>query len=122
MRTADYLISESDRLLTDILDTLEIVSHEYKNSDCNHLFINFIPTFAIEADEVEHALKDFVDRHGKRLWKLRVTGAEIRFNVQSKKPDSPVIPMRFTVDNVSERLGSQVTQQGPWFHAHAAFV
>ncbi|KAI8642972.1 acetyl-CoA carboxylase [Parasitella parasitica] len=101
MRTADYLISESDRLLTDILDTLEIVSHEYKNSDCNHLFINFIPTFAIEADDVEHALKDFVDRHGKRLWKLRVTGAEIRFNVQSKKPDAPIIPMRFTVDNVS---------------------
>ncbi|KAI8988392.1 acetyl-CoA carboxylase [Mycotypha africana] len=101
MRTADYLISESDRLLTDILDTLEIVSHEYKNSDCNHLFINFIPTFAIEADEVENALKDFVDRHGKRLWKLRVTGAEIRFNVQSKRPDAPIIPMRFTVDNVS---------------------
>ncbi|KAI8890576.1 acetyl-CoA carboxylase [Backusella circina FSU 941] len=101
MRTADYLISESDRLLTDILDTLEIISHEYKNSDCNHLFINFIPKFAIEADEVEHALKDFVDRHGKRLWKLRVTGAEIRFNVQSKRPDAPIIPMRFTVDNVS---------------------
>ncbi|KAI8084162.1 acetyl-CoA carboxylase [Gilbertella persicaria] len=101
MRTADYLISESDRLLTDILDTLEIVSHEYKNSDCNHLFINFIPTFAIEAEDVEHALKDFVDRHGKRLWKLRVTGAEIRFNVQSKRPDAPIIPMRFTVDNVS---------------------
>ncbi|ORZ25473.1 acetyl-CoA carboxylase [Absidia repens] len=101
MRTADYLISESDRLLNDILDTLEIVSHEYKNSDCNHLFINFIPTFAIEADEVEHALKDFVDRHGKRLWKLRVTGAEIRFNIQSKRPDAPIIPLRFTVDNVS---------------------
>ncbi|OBZ91864.1 Acetyl-CoA carboxylase [Choanephora cucurbitarum] len=101
MRTADYLISESDRLLTDILDTLEIVSHEYKNSDCNHLFINFIPTFAIEAEDVEHALKDFVDRHGKRLWKLRVTGAEIRFNVQSKRPDAPIIPMRFIVDNVS---------------------
>lgn len=101
MRTADYLISESDRLLTDILDTLEIVSHEYKNSDCNHLFINFIPTFAIEVDEVETALKEFVDRHGKRLWKLRVTGAEIRFNIQSKRPDAPIIPMRFTVDNVS---------------------
>ncbi|KAI8980307.1 acetyl-CoA carboxylase [Pilobolus umbonatus] len=101
MRTADYLISESDRLLTDILDTLEIVSHDYKNSDCNHLFINFIPTFAIETNEVEHALKDFVDRHGKRLWKLRVTGAEIRFNVQSQRPDAPIIPMRFIVDNVS---------------------
>ncbi|KAJ2960745.1 hypothetical protein NQZ79_g3986 [Umbelopsis isabellina] len=101
VRTADYLISESDRLLNDILDTLEIVGQQYKNSDCNHLFINFIPTFAIEADEVENALKGFVDRHGKRLWKLRVTGAEIRFNIQSKRIDSPIIPLRFTVDNVS---------------------
>ncbi|KAI9281434.1 acetyl-CoA carboxylase [Umbelopsis sp. AD052] len=101
VRTADYLISESDRLLNDILDTLEIVGQQYKNSDCNHLFINFIPTFAIEAEDVENALKGFVDRHGKRLWKLRVTGAEIRFNIQSKRLDSPIIPLRFTVDNVS---------------------
>ncbi|KAI9477730.1 MAG: acetyl-CoA carboxylase [Benjaminiella poitrasii] len=101
MRTADYLISESDRLLKEILDTLEIVSQEYKNSDCNHLFINFIPTFALETNEVEQALTDFVDRHGKRLWKLRVTGAEIRFNIQPKHPNQAPIPIRFVVDNVS---------------------
>ncbi|CAO0802940.1 unnamed protein product [Mucor circinelloides] len=101
MRTADYLISESDRLLNEILDTLEIVSHEYKNSDCNHLFINFIPTFALETNEVEQALTDFVDRHGKRLWKLRVTGAEIRFNIQPKHPNQAPIPIRFVIDNVS---------------------
>ncbi|CDS10010.1 hypothetical protein LRAMOSA02687 [Lichtheimia ramosa] len=124
MRTADYLISESDRLLTDILDTLEIVSHDYKNSDCNHLFINFIPTFAIEADQVEHALKEFVDRHGKRLWKLRVTGAEIRFNIQSQRdgPDAPIIPMRFTVNNVSgyilkmDAYQEVKTEKGTWIH------
>ena len=101
MRTADYLISESNRLLNEILDTLEIVSHEYKNSDCNHLFINFIPTFVLETNEVEQALTDFVDRHGKRLWKLRVTGAEIRFNIQPKHANQAPIPIRFVVDNVS---------------------
>ncbi|OZJ03120.1 hypothetical protein BZG36_03869 [Bifiguratus adelaidae] len=100
VRTADYLISESDRLLTDILDALEIVGQQYKNSDCNHLFINFIPTFSVEPEEVEHALSGFIDRHGKRLWRLRVTGAEIRFTVQSKSDPTP-IPLRFTVDNVS---------------------
>src|SRR5204863_6485386 len=56
VRTADYLISESDRLLNEILDTLEIVSSERKNSDCNHLFINYIPTFVLEPRQVEEAV------------------------------------------------------------------
>ncbi|KAF9208988.1 acetyl-coenzyme-A carboxylase [Haplosporangium sp. Z 27] len=101
VRTADYLISETDRLLNDILDALEIVGATYKQSDCNHLFINFIPTFQLDADEVETALKGFIDRHGKRLWRLRVTGAEIRFNVQSKSDTSDPIPLRFIISNVS---------------------
>jgi acetyl-CoA carboxylase/biotin carboxylase 1 len=49
------------------LDALEIVRHGYKNSDYNHLFINVITTFAIEADEVKHALKDFANRYGKHV-------------------------------------------------------
>ncbi|KAG0315088.1 acetyl-coenzyme-A carboxylase [Dissophora globulifera] len=105
VRTADYLISETDRLLNDILDALEIVGATYKQSDCNHLFINFIPTFQLDADEVESALKGFIDRHGKRLWRLRVTGAEIRFNVQSKSANgleaSDPVPLRFIISNVS---------------------
>lgn len=119
VRTADYLISESDRLLTDILDALEIVGQEHKNSDCNHLFINFIPTFVLEPEEVENALKGFIDRHGKRLWRLRVTGAEIRFNVQSKRDMVP-IPLRFTVDNVAgyilkvEVYHEVKTEKGNW--------
>ncbi|KAF9435540.1 acetyl-coenzyme-A carboxylase [Entomortierella beljakovae] len=101
VRTADYLISETDRLLNDILDALEIVGATYKQSDCNHLFINFIPTFKLDADEVESALKGFIDRHGKRLWRLRVTGAEIRFNVQSRNDASDPVPLRFIISNVS---------------------
>ncbi|KAF9904003.1 acetyl-coenzyme-A carboxylase [Linnemannia zychae] len=101
VRTADYLISETDRLLNDILDALEIVGATYKQSDCNHLFINFIPTFQLDATEVESALKGFIDRHGKRLWRLRVTGAEIRFNVQSKNEAADPVPLRFIISNVS---------------------
>ncbi|KAG0277801.1 acetyl-coenzyme-A carboxylase [Linnemannia exigua] len=101
VRTADYLISETDRLLNDILDALEIVGATYKQSDCNHLFINFIPTFQLDATEVETALKGFIDRHGKRLWRLRVTGAEIRFNVQSKNEAADPVPLRFIISNVS---------------------
>ena len=39
--TADYLISETDRLVNDILDALEIIGNN--SSDLNHIFINFTP-------------------------------------------------------------------------------
>ncbi|CAG8507081.1 5656_t:CDS:2, partial [Acaulospora morrowiae] len=100
VRTADYLISESDRLLNEILDTLEIVSSEHKNSDCNHLFINYIPTFVLEPHQVEEAVKGFIDRHGKRLWRLRVTGAEVRFKVEDPVHGNRY-PLRVIINNVS---------------------
>ncbi|CAI2197735.1 15934_t:CDS:2, partial [Funneliformis geosporum] len=65
VRKADYIISESDRLLNEILDSLEIVSSEHKNSDCNYLFINFIPTFVLEPKQVEETIKRFINRHAK---------------------------------------------------------
>ncbi|CAI2195418.1 14818_t:CDS:2, partial [Funneliformis geosporum] len=60
MRAADYLISESDRLLNEILDFMEIVNSEHKNADCNHLFINFIPTFVLEPKQDRKLLKDLL--------------------------------------------------------------
>jgi acetyl-CoA carboxylase/biotin carboxylase 1 len=99
-QTTDYLISESDRLINDILDALEVVSGARPNSDCNHLFISFIPTFVLGADEVETALTNFIERHGKRLWRLHVTGGEIRFIVQTS-PNGPAIPIRFCISTIS---------------------
>ncbi|CAG8469460.1 4231_t:CDS:2 [Paraglomus brasilianum] len=119
VRTADYLISESDRLLNDILDSLEIISSQYKNSDCNHLFINFIPTFVLEYQQVEEALNGFIDRHGKRLWRLRVTGGEIRFKVDDVKKRTSY-PLRVFINNVSgyvlriESYQEVKTDRGGW--------
>ena len=42
INTAEYLISETDRLVTSILDALEVVSAKYRNADCNHISMNFI--------------------------------------------------------------------------------
>ncbi|KAF9150320.1 hypothetical protein DFQ26_001635, partial [Actinomortierella ambigua] len=39
----------------------------------------------LDTDEFESALMGFIERHYKRLWRLRVTQAEIRFNIQSTK-------------------------------------
>ncbi|KAG5460581.1 MAG: acetyl-CoA carboxylase, partial [Olpidium bornovanus] len=95
-----YLVSESDRLLNDVLDNLEVVSSVHKNSDCNHLFVNFIPAFVLTVEQIESALRDFIHRHGKRLWRLRITVAEVRLGIQSHQDAQPV-PIRCIISNVS---------------------
>ncbi|KAJ2784056.1 acetyl-coenzyme-A carboxylase [Coemansia interrupta] len=99
--TVDYLISETDRLLNDILDALEILSAEYPNCDCNHLFISFLPIFNLDSSQFEPAYRGFLERHGKRLFRLRVTAAEIRFLVQTGGEEEMPTPFRFCIFNKS---------------------
>ncbi|KAJ5143910.1 uncharacterized protein N7515_002697 [Penicillium bovifimosum] len=94
--TAEYLISEADRLMNDILDALEIIGNN--NSDLNHIFINFSPVFNLEPADVEQALAGFLDRFGRRLWRLRVTGAEIRILCTDPTTGMPY-PLRVTISN-----------------------
>ena len=96
--TAEYLISEADRLMTDILDALEIIGNN--NSDLNHIFINFSPVFPLQPQEVEEALAGFLERFGRRAWRLRVTGAEIRIVCTDPSTGQPY-PLRVVVTNTS---------------------
>ncbi|CAD6505359.1 BgTH12-00850 [Blumeria graminis f. sp. triticale] len=96
--TAEYLISESDRLMNDILDALEIIGNN--NSDLNHIFINFSPVFPLQPPEVEEALGGFLERFGRRLWRLRVTGAEIRIICTDPVTSMPY-PLRVVITNTS---------------------
>ncbi|KAF4635320.1 hypothetical protein G7Y89_g2785 [Cudoniella acicularis] len=96
--TAEYLISESDRLMNDILDALEIIGNN--NSDLNHIFINFSPVFLLQPPEVEKALGGFLERFGRRLWRLRVTGAEIRIVCTDPSTGMPY-PLRVVISNTS---------------------
>ncbi|KAJ1555692.1 acetyl-coenzyme-A carboxylase, partial [Cladochytrium tenue] len=95
--THEYLTSEGARTLTDIMDALEIVAQQYPNTDCNHLFINFVPTFEVDPQVVGQSLKEFVDRHGRRLWKNRVTAAEVRLVRQAA--GGAAQPLRFVVSS-----------------------
>ncbi|CAI2186462.1 18318_t:CDS:2, partial [Funneliformis geosporum] len=90
-------------------DNRQIVSSEHKNSDCNHLFINFIPTFVLEPKQVEEAVKGFINRHKKRLWRLRVTEAEVCFKVEDPTLVTSY-PLRVIINNVS---GVQCTCNQP---------
>ncbi|KAL3480745.1 acetyl-CoA carboxylase [Aspergillus californicus] len=94
--TAEYLTSEADRLMNDILDALEVIGNN--NSDLNHIFINFSPVFNLEPQAVEQALAGFLERFGLRLWRLRVTGAEIRILCTDPTTGLPY-PLRVIISN-----------------------
>ncbi|KAJ7876806.1 acetyl-CoA carboxylase [Mycena leptocephala] len=99
MSTAEYLISETDRLVTSVLDALEVVTAEHRNADCNHIFMNFVYNLAVTYEDVLAAISGFIERHGKRLWRLHVTGSEIRIALEDDEGN--VTPIRCTIDNVS---------------------
>ncbi len=99
MSTAEYLISETDRLVTNVLDALELVSAEHRNADCNNIFINFVYNLAVTYEDVLAAISGFIERHGKRLWRLHVTGSEIR--VALEDDEGNVTPIRCVIENVS---------------------
>ncbi|EMC93743.1 hypothetical protein BAUCODRAFT_36199 [Baudoinia panamericana UAMH 10762] len=95
--TAEYMMSEADRLMTDILDAMEIVGNN--NSDMNHIFINFVAVFPLQPSEIEQALAGFLDRFGRRAWRLRVTGAEIR--IICTDSNGQPYPLRVVITNTS---------------------
>ncbi|KAJ9264125.1 hypothetical protein DTO212C5_7289 [Paecilomyces variotii] len=119
--TAEYLISEADRLMNDILDALEIIGNN--NSDLNHIFINFSPVFNLEPNDVEEALAGFLDRFGRRLWRLRVTGAEIRI-LCTDPATGMAYPLRVIITNTYgyiiqvELYVERKSEKGEWvFHS-----
>ncbi|PFH51931.1 hypothetical protein AMATHDRAFT_141248 [Amanita thiersii Skay4041] len=99
MSTAEYLISETDRLVTSVLDALEVVSAQHRNADCNHIFMNFVYNLAVSYEDVLEAIAGFIERHGKRLWRLHVTGSEIRIVLEDNEGN--VTPIRCIIENVS---------------------
>ncbi|KAL0953702.1 hypothetical protein HGRIS_004895 [Hohenbuehelia grisea] len=99
MSMAEYLISETDRLVTGVLDALEVVSAQYRNTDCNHIFMNFVYNLQVTYDDVLAAISGFIERHGKRLWRLHVTGSEIRIALEDSEGN--VTPIRCIIENVS---------------------
>jgi len=99
MKQTEYLISETDRLVGDILDTLEVVSSQFRQADCNHISVNCVYSLNVTFDDVQEALAGFIERHGKRLWRLRVTQAEIRVVIEDDEGN--VLPIRAFIENAT---------------------
>ena len=95
----DYLIAESDRVVNDILNVMEVAigSPEYATADASHIFMSFIyKTEDITLEDIQAALASFVDRHGPRFLRLRITKAEVRFII---KQDDQYVPIRAFITN-----------------------
>ncbi|XP_031330897.1 acetyl-CoA carboxylase isoform X2 [Photinus pyralis] len=98
----EYLQNEGERALLEAMDELEVAfSHPHsRHTDCNHIFLNFIPSVIMDPVKIEEAVTNMVMRYGPRLWKLRVLQAELKMTIRSS-PNSPTQNVRLCLANDS---------------------
>ncbi|XP_074868764.1 acetyl-CoA carboxylase 2 isoform X2 [Carettochelys insculpta] len=97
----EYLQNEGERLLLEAMDELEVAfSNTIVRTDCNHIFLNFVPTVVMDPYKIEEAVRSIVMRYGSRLWKLRVLQAEVKINIRLT-PVSKATPIRLFLTNES---------------------
>ncbi|XP_059611586.1 acetyl-CoA carboxylase [Phlebotomus argentipes] len=98
----EYLQNEGERVLLEAMDELEVAfSHpQAKRTDCNHIFLNFVPTVIMDPTKIEESVTKMVMRYGPRLWKLRVLQAELKMVIR-QSPQSPTTALRLCIANDS---------------------
>ncbi|XP_055343612.1 acetyl-CoA carboxylase-like [Paramacrobiotus metropolitanus] len=100
--SAEFLQTEGERVLLEAMDALEVgFSHPLaQKTDCNHIFLNFVPTVIMDPNKIEESARGMIMRYGSRLWKLRVLEAELKINIRLSANDDS-IPIRLSVANES---------------------
>uniref|UniRef100_A0A8C2T659 Acetyl-CoA carboxylase beta n=1 Tax=Coturnix japonica TaxID=93934 RepID=A0A8C2T659_COTJA len=97
----EYLQNEGERLLLEAMDELEVAFNNTSvRTDCNHIFLNFVPTVVMDPSKIEESVRAMVMRYGSRLWKLRVLQAELKINIRLT-PTGKAIPIRLFLTNES---------------------
>ncbi|XP_064322282.1 acetyl-CoA carboxylase 2 isoform X2 [Phalacrocorax carbo] len=97
----EYLQNEGERLLLEAMDELEVACNNTTvRTDCNHIFLNFVPTVVMDPSKIEESVRSMVMRYGSRLWKLRVLQAEVKINIRLT-PTATAIPIRLFLTNES---------------------
>ncbi|XP_063028939.1 acetyl-CoA carboxylase 2 [Melospiza melodia melodia] len=97
----EYLQNEGERLLLEAMDELEVAfNNTIVRTDCNHIFLNFVPTVIMDPSKIEESVRSMVMRYGSRLWKLRVLQAEVKINIRLT-PTATAIPIRLFLTNES---------------------
>ncbi|KAG5269143.1 hypothetical protein AALO_G00198740 [Alosa alosa] len=97
----EYLQNEGERLLLEAMDELEVAfSNTTVRTDCNHIFLNFVPTVIMDPSKIKEAVRLMVMRYGSRLWRLRVLQAELKINIRLT-PSGDTVPIRIFLTNES---------------------
>ncbi|XP_014259658.1 acetyl-CoA carboxylase isoform X2 [Cimex lectularius] len=98
----EYLQNEGERVLLEAMDELEVAfSHPLaRRTDCNHIFLNFVPTVIMDPGKIEESVTNMVMRYGPRLWKLRVLQAELRMTIRPN-PSASTTNIRLCLANDS---------------------
>ncbi|XP_026475191.1 acetyl-CoA carboxylase isoform X2 [Ctenocephalides felis] len=98
----EYLQNEGERVLLEAMDELEVAfSHpQARRTDCNHIFLNFVPTVIMDPAKIEESVTKMVMRYGPRLWKLRVLQAELKMFIRAN-PSAPTTSIRLCLANDS---------------------
>nr|XP_020449981.1 acetyl-CoA carboxylase 2 isoform X2 [Monopterus albus] len=97
----EYLQNEGERLLLEAMDELEVAfSNTSVRTDCNHIFLNFVPTVIMDPSKIDESVRSMVMRYGSRLWKLRVLQAELKINIRLT-PTGNAVPFRLFLTNES---------------------
>lgn len=101
----EFLQNEGERLILEAMDELEVAfTHPYaKRTDCNHIFLNFVPKVTMDPTKIAENVRNMVMRYGPRLWKLRVLQAELRMTIRMT-PNGKCIPFRLFLANESGYL------------------
>lgn len=92
----DYMEREGERIFLESLDQLQVASanmDETIRTDCNHIFLHFVPPIILEPTKIADKMLSLVSQYGIRLLKLRVTEAEIKATIRLT-PTSDKIPIR----------------------------
>lgn len=83
------------------MDELEVAFNNTNvRTDCNHIFLNFVPTVIMDPSKIEESVRSMVMRYGSRLWKLRVLQAELKINIRLTTTGK-AIPIRLFLTNES---------------------
>ncbi|XP_006870497.1 PREDICTED: acetyl-CoA carboxylase 2 [Chrysochloris asiatica] len=97
----EYLQNEGERLLLEAMDELEVAFNNTSvRTDCNHIFLNFVPTVIMDPYKIEESVRSMVMRYGSRLWKLRVLQAEVKINIRQTTTGT-AFPIRLFITNES---------------------
>lgn len=66
--SAEFLQTEGERVLLEAMDALEVgFSHPLaQRTDCNHIFLNFVPTVIMDPNKIEESARGMIMRYGSR--------------------------------------------------------